>query len=85
MARLQGDDLERLRWILWLLALGIGLARLAAVAFDGGRPAGLGINLLDGVGQLPLRTLLPLPRMSLALPLITIVSGGPDTVTESTT
>ncbi|MOA35118.1 hypothetical protein D3C78_1565430 [compost metagenome] len=34
--------------------------------------------------QLPLRVVLPLPRMSLALPLITSVSGGPDTATSST-
>ncbi|MNC43436.1 hypothetical protein D3C75_922960 [compost metagenome] len=34
--------------------------------------------------QLPLRVVLPLPRMSLALPLITSVSGGPETATSST-
>ncbi|MNC55540.1 hypothetical protein D3C75_1050760 [compost metagenome] len=34
--------------------------------------------------QLPLRVVLPLPRISLALPLMTKVSGGPDIVTSST-
>ena len=34
--------------------------------------------------QLPLRVVLPLPRMSLAFPRITSVSGGPDNSTSST-
>ncbi|MNN02981.1 hypothetical protein D3C81_1156530 [compost metagenome] len=34
--------------------------------------------------QLPLRTVLPLPRMSLALPRMTMVSGGPLSSTSST-
>lgn len=46
--------------------------------------AGAAINQVT-FSQLPVRVVLPDPRMSLALPRITMVSGGPDASTSSTT